>query len=126
MVGIVMAAERISRIENILRLSLRADGKVQMMLCHKFLHVRGAHIFLLFRQGILDIEPVDAQLVGHHHICLVRHSSGNPVMSADGFQPPDFIHILESNAIHLVSTVLFQQAAQALYTFPSVVNIRKH
>ncbi len=40
-------------------------------------------------------------------------------MASDAFQPPDFVHILESDAVHFVGAVLLQQASQPQYPFPS-------
>ena len=46
-------------------------------------------------------------------------------MPADGFQPPDLIHILERNAVHLIGSVLLQQRSQALDALSCTVNVRK-
>ena len=45
-------------------------------------------------------------------IGVVRHTAGHPVVATDGLQPPDLVHILESDAVHLLGAVLFQQLAQ--------------
>ena len=65
-------------------------------------------------------------LVRHHHISVVRHSPGNPVMAADGLQPPDLVFIGKSNTVHLVGTVFLQQASQTCDTLSGTVNVRKH
>ena len=83
-------------------------------------------MILLCAQGILQIKRIDPELVRHHHINIIRHSAGNPVMTADRLQPPDLVFIRKSYPVHLVSTVFFQQASQPRDTFSGTVNIREH
>ena len=83
-------------------------------------------MILLCVQGILQIKGIDSELVRHHHISVVRHSPGDPVMAADGLQPPDLVFIGKSNAVHLVGTVFLQQASQTCDTLSGTVNVRKH
>ena len=40
---------------------------------------------------------------------IIRYFFGNPVMSSNGFKPPDFIFILKSNTVHFIGTVCFKQ-----------------
>ncbi len=51
--------------------------------------------FSLCPEGIFQIKAVDTQLVGHDHIHVVRHAAGDPVVAADGLQPPDLVHVAE-------------------------------
>ena len=83
-------------------------------------------MIFLCAQGILQIEGINAKLVRHHHIRIIRHSPGDPVMTADGLQPPDLVFVRKGNSIHLISAVFFQQASQTCDTFSGTVNIRKH
>ena len=69
---------------------------------------------------------VDAKLVRHGHIMVIRHFHCHPVMAADRLQPPDLIVVLKCNAVHLVCTILLQQTAQSFDTFPGTFNIRKN
>ena len=122
MVGIRVGAERVTRIE-------RGDvlhGQVQMVAFDEFTEVRGAHMLLLVAEGIVKVEFVDAELVRHGHVCLVRHALGNPVVAADGFKPPDLIHIGEGDTVHLVGAVLFEQRAETGYTFAGGLDIRQY
>ena len=41
-------------------------------------------------------------------------------------QPPDLVHVLECNAVHLVCTILLQQTAQSFDTLSGAFNIRKN
>ena len=77
-------------------------------------------------EGITEIEGIDSLLVRHDHVLVIRHPLRNPVMTADGLQPPDFIHILEPHRIHLVGSVLLQQASQPFHPFPGGMNIRQN
>ena len=57
---------------------------------------------------------------------IIRYFAGYPVMTADGFKPPDLLRILKSNAVHFISAVLFKQAAEAFDTFTGTANIRQN
>ena len=83
-------------------------------------------MILLCIQGILQIKSIDSELVRHHHICFIRHSAGDPVMTADRLQPPDLVFIGKSNPIHLIGAVFFQQTSQPRDTFSGTMNIREH
>ena len=115
-----MASKGVSRIEHAIL------GQIQMVFPDKFSHVSGTQMLLLRTEGILQIESINTQLVRHHHIHLIRHFSRNPVMSSNGLQPPDFVLILERNAVHFISSVLLQQTSQTLHTFPCAVNVGKY
>ena len=69
---------------------------------------------------------VDAKLVRHDHIMVIRHFHCHPVMAADRLQPPDLIVVLKCNAVHLVCTILLQQTAQSFDTLSGAFNIRKN
>ena len=47
-------------------------------------------------------------------------------MATDCLQPPYLIFILKCDPVHLIRSILLQQTAQALHTFPCTVNIRKN
>ena len=119
MIGIIMRAERIARIQ------AAVHRKIQMIFLNKLPKIRRAHVLLLFSERILQIQRINAKLIRHHDINIVRHPSCHPVMPADGFQPPDLIHILERNAVHLIGSVLLQQRSQALDALSCTVNVRK-
>ena len=97
-----------------------------MIFLNEFLHIRRTHIIFLLTKCIFQIKFIHSKLVRHHHINLIRHFSGNPVMSADCFQPPDLIYILECNSIHLISTVFLENTSKSLHAFSCAVDIRKH
>ena len=45
------------------------------------------------------------------------------MVAADGLQPPDLVHILESDAVHLIGAVLFQQLAQTEHALAGRVDV---
>ena len=100
--------------------------KVEVILGNELPQVGRAEVVFLCAEGIFQIKGVDAQLVGHDHIHIVRHAAGDPVVTADGLQPPDLVYVLKSDAVHLVSTVLFQQTAQTQHALTGRVDIGQH
>ena len=97
-----------------------------MIRLYEFFQIRRAHIFPLLPEGIGKIKSVDSKLVRHNHIDIIRHSARHPVMSADRLQPPDLILILKRDAVHLIGSVLLQQASQTSDAFSRAADVRKH
>ena len=97
-----------------------------MIRLYEFFQIRRAHIFLLLPEGIGKIKPVDSKLVRHDHIDIIRHSARHPVMSADCLHPPDLVPILKCDAVHLIGTVLLQQASKTSDALPGTADVRKH
>ena len=120
-VGVGVGAERVARVER----GGRLHGQVQMVLGDPLGHVGGAHVVLLVAQGVLQIELVDAQLIRHRDVRLVRHALGDPMVAADGLQPPDLVDVGERDAVHLIGAVLLQQRAQAQHTLTRGLDIRQ-
>ena len=119
MVGIVVAAEGETRIEGVVLV------QVQMILFNEASEIGGAHELLLRTEGILEIEVIDPELVRHDDILVIRHTTCHPVVTTDRLEPPDFVHILEADAVHLIGAVLREQAAETLDAFSCGVDIRK-
>ena len=69
---------------------------------------------------------IQAELVGHDDHTVIRHPLGNPVVAADGLQPPDFVGVRKGHAIGFIGAVLLQQRAGAQHAFPGRVDIGKH
>jgi hypothetical protein len=88
--------------------------------------IGGAHVVFLIAEGVVKVEFVDAELIRHRDIGLVRHALGDPMMAADRFQPPDLAGIAERDPVHLVGAVLLQQCAQAGHAFAGGGDIRQH
>ena len=119
MVGVIVAAEGVPRVQAAVR------GEIQVILFHELRQISRAHVLPLGTKGVLQIKAVDAQLVRHDHIAVVRHTAGDPVVAADGLQPPDLVHVLEGDAVHLVGTIRFQQLAQPPHALAGRVDIRQ-
>ena len=120
MVRVVVAAKGIAGVQcPILR-------QVQMVLCDELGKVGRAHVFLLLAQGVGQVKAVQTQLVGHDHIHVIRHTAGDPVVTADGLQPPHLVHVGKSDAVHLVSAVGLQQLAQTLHALAGGVDVGQH
>ena len=95
MVRIGMGTETFSRINPVSFrfFNLIRKAQVQVILGNKFLQVLGANKLSLFSEGIFQVKIINSELIRHHYIGIVRHSSGNKMMTANGLQPPDFIFI---------------------------------
>ena len=120
MVGVIVAAKGVPGVQR------AVQREVEVVLCNKFTQIGRAEVVFLCAEGIFQIKSIDAQLVGHDHIHIVRHAAGDPVVTADGLQPPDLVHVLKSDAVHLVSTVLLQQTAQTQHALTGRVDIGQH
>ena len=108
------------------RVEVRARIQRQMVFFHKLAQIARAEVFLLFPISVLKVKVVQAELVGHDDHAVIRDPSGDPVMAADGFQPPDFVGIRKGHAIGFISAVLLKQRAGAQHTFPCRMDIGKH
>ena len=97
-----------------------------MVAFDEFAEVRGAHVLFLVSERVVEVEFVDAELVRHGHVCLVRHTLGDPVVAADGFKPPDLIHIGEGDTVHFVRAVLFEQRAETCHAFTGGLDVRQY
>ena len=117
MVGVLMTAERIARIQH------AVQRQVEVVFRDELLQIRRAHVLFLFTVSILEVKLVDAQLVRHDDIDIVRHTARHPMMSADGLEPPDLVYILKRNAVHLVGAVSLQQTAETLNALTGRVDV---
>ena len=61
----------------------------QMVLCDKMFKIRVTKKLI----GIAKFKIITSQLVRVGHIGIIRDTARHPVVTSDGFQPPDFIHI---------------------------------
>ena len=60
----------------------------------------------LLTQGVIQIEAVHPELIRHEDNDLVGNAPRQPVMAADAFQPPDFVLVIEGDAVRFIGTVL--------------------
>ena len=106
--------------------ALNAQRQVQMPLGHPGAQVGRAHVVDLGALGIVQVKAVDTQLVGHSHIGVVGHALGDPVMPADGLEPPDLVNVTKGDAIVLVGTVALEQVAQDAHAIAGRLGVRQH
>ena len=113
MVAVAVRAKGLARVKDRSRaVALDAQRQVQMPLGHPSAQVIGAHVVGLVALSVVQVKAVDTQLVGHGHIGVVRHALGDPVVTADGLKPPDFVHVAKGDAVVLVGAVALEQVAQ--------------
>ena len=106
--------------------ALNTQRKVQMPLGHPGAQVGGAHVVGLGALGIVQVKAIDTQLVGHGHIGVVGHALGDPVVAADGLEPPDLVNVTKGDAVVLVSAVALEQVAQDTHAVAGGLGIRQH
>ena len=112
-VAVAVRAKGLARVKDHSRaVALDAQRQVQMPLGHPGAQVGGAHVVGLVALGVVQVKAVDTQLVRHGHISVVGHALGDPVMAADGLEPPDLVHVAKGDAVVLVGAVALEQVAQ--------------
>ena len=112
-IAVAVRAKGLARVEDRGRtVALDAQRQVQMPLGHPGAQVCGAHVVDLGALGIVQVKAVDTQLVGHGHIGVVGHALGDPVVAADGLEPPNLVNITKGDAVVLVGAVALEQVAQ--------------
>ena len=105
---------------------VRAQIQCQMVLFHKFLQIGSTQVLFLLAVGILKIKMVKAELVRHDDHPVIRHSFCNPMMAANGLQPPDFIGICKGHSIGFIGSVLLQQGTGTQNALPRRADVRKN
>ena len=120
MVGIAVGAEGQPGVEGSL------PARVQVMLLHKVLQIGRAEVFPPLPEGVVEIEVIQAELVWHDDHTIIRHALCNPVMAADGFQPPHLVLVGEGHAVGLIGAVLLQQRTHPQHTLPGGVDVGQH
>ena len=106
--------------------ALRTRRAPKMVRFDEFLQIGATHEFTCVAEGVIKIEIVDAKLVGNNRAFVVRNTAGDPMVSTDGFDVPDFVHIRNDDAVRFVRPVCFEQFSEALHTFARGVDVRQH
>ena len=106
--------------------ALRAGRAAEMVAFDEFLQVVAAHEFARVAEGVVEIEIVDAKLVGDDRAFVVRHAAGDPMVAADGFDVPDFVHVGNDDAVRFVRSVRFEQFGQTFHAFARSADIRQY
>ena len=76
--------------------------------------------------GVVQVKAVDTQLVGHGHIGVVGYALGDPVVAADGLEPPDLVNVTKGDAVVLVGAVALEQVAQNAHTVAGGLGVWQH
>ena len=97
-----------------------------MVVRDEFLQIRAAEVVNAFSQCILQVETVDAGLIGIYDVAVIRHSFGDPVVSAQGLHPPDLIDIGKGHAVHLIGAVFLDERRGAQYAFARAADVGKN
>ena len=91
----------------------RIDRTIEMVCGHEFAQIRTAHEFALVAEGVVEVEIIDAELVGNGRIAVVRYTAGDPMVAAYRLDIPDFIHVGDDDAVRLVGAVCREQFRKA-------------
>ena len=126
MVLVGVAAKGVTRVEDVFALALRAKREVKVVSRHPLGKVGRAHVLDLLAQCVCQVKRVDAQLVGHCDVAVVRHALGNPVVAAHGLKPPDLVDVREGNAVHLVGAIALEKLAQDAHAVASGARVGQH
>lgn len=70
-------SESTRRLESEAATCSRAHSAVKVMRIHEFAQIGTAHEFTLGVEGVVEVEIVDAELVGDGRIAVVRHATGD-------------------------------------------------
>ena len=126
-VAVAVRAKGLARVKDRRRtVALDAQRQIQMPLGHPGAQVGGTHVVDLSALGVVQVKAVDTKLVGHGHIGVIGHALGDPVVAADGLEPPDLVHVTKGDAIVLVGAVTLEQVAQNAHTVAGGLGIRQH
>lgn len=127
MVAVAVRAKGLARVKD--RggtVALDTQSQVQMPLGHPGAQVGRAHVIGLGALGVVQVKAVDTQLVGHGHIGVVGHALGNPVVAADGLEPPNLVNVTKGDAIVLIGAVALEQLTQNAHAVAGRLGIRQH
>ena len=126
-IRVAVAAQRRPNVEVLrFRRVYAVQAQIQMVFPDEVRQIGRAEVILSFAQRVLEVKIVDSLLIGDDHVSVVGHPFGHPVVAADGFQPPDLVQILKTDAVHFVGAVLLQQRAQPQHAFPGAVDVGQH
>ena len=131
MIGVAGRAKGLAGVEraqgrDVVALGLEAHGEVEVVLGHPLAQVGAAQVLGLLAKGVVDVERVDRELVGHHDVGVVGHALGNPMVAAHRLEPPDLVDVLEGDAVHLIRAIALKQAAQTQNALTRRADVGKH
>ena len=119
-------SESARRLESEAATCCRAHSAVKVVRVHEFAQIGTAHEFALGVEGVVEVEIVDAELVGDGRIAVVRHAAGDPMVPADCFDVPDFVYVGNDDAVRFVGAVCFKQFGKTCDAFACRGYVRQH
>ena len=119
-------SENARRLESEAATRSRAHSAVKVVRVHEFAQIGTAHEFALGVEGVVEVEIVDAELVGDGRIAVVRHAAGDPMVPADCFDVPDFVYVGNDDAVQFVGAVCFKQFGETCDAFARRGYVRQH
>ena len=119
-------SENARRLESEAATRTRAHSAVKVVRVHEFAQIGTAHELALGAEGVVEVEIVDAELVGDGRIAVVRHAAGDPMVPADRFDVPDFVYVGNDDAVRFVGAVCFKQFGETCDAFARRGYVRQH
>ena len=119
-------SESARRLESEAATRSRAHSAVKVVRVHEFAQIGTAHELALGAEGVVEVEIVDAELVGDGRIAVVRHAAGDPMVPADRFDIPDFVYVGNDDAVRFVGAVCFKQFGETCDAFACRGYVRQH
>ena len=101
------------RAEDIPRVELSVLIQIQMVVRDEFSEVCRAEMRFPGAEGVLKVERVHTELVRVDDDTILGNFLRDPVMPADGLEPPDLVFVVEGDAVRLICAVLLQKRTEA-------------
>ena len=111
-----------ARPEGVAGVETAVERDVQVVLAHELAEVGRAEMVAALAEGVVEVEGVESELVGHRDVAVVGDAARDPVVTAHGLHPPDLVDVAERDAVVLVGPVALEKAAQ----HPDAVAGRAH
>ena len=101
-----------ARPEGVAGVEAAVERDVEVVLAHELAKVGRAEVVAALAEGVIEVEGVESELVGHRDVAVVGDAARDPVVTAHGLHPPDLVDVAERDAVVLVGPVALEKAAQ--------------
>ena len=115
-----------SRAEDQAGVEFPAAVRVERIVGDERAEVGRAEVLFFRTERVVKVEAVGAELVRIYRHRVVGQFLCDPVVSAYRLEPPDFIPVVERDAVRFVCAVFLEQRAEAQDAFPGTLDIREH
>ncbi len=99
---------------------------VQMVILNEVIQVAAGKALDAGIKGVFQVEGVNAELVGHGDIGVIRHPPSDPMMPSHGLKPPDLVFVGEGDPVHFVGAEALKQRAEPEHALACVVYVWQH